>query len=89
MKTRNGITMLALLCMVGAFTQTAQAFYDASLGMWINRDPLGELGFELVRSEQQPNFPFQTQSVNWWQGGTYFGRPKAATTELLPERPNL
>jgi RHS repeat-associated protein len=63
--------------------------YDAKLGRWLNRDPLGELGFELVRDQQQPNFPFETQSVNWWQGGTYFGRPKASTAELLPDGPNL
>ena len=44
MKTRNGKTVMALLCAVFAFTQAAQAFYDANIGRWINRDPIGEAG---------------------------------------------
>ncbi len=45
MKTRNGKTLMALLCAVFAFTQAADAFYDANLGRWINRDPLGDTAF--------------------------------------------
>lgn len=45
MKTRNKTTLMALLCAAFAFTQAAQAFYDANLGRWVNRDPLGDTAF--------------------------------------------
>ncbi len=54
MKTRNGRTLTALLFAVLAFAQATQAFYDANLGRWVNRDPLGEPGSELLRGTK-PN----------------------------------
>jgi RHS repeat-associated protein len=42
---------LALLVFLSA-TQLASAFYDLSLGRWLNRDPLGESGFEILRGEE-------------------------------------
>jgi len=64
-------------------------FYDPLTQRWLNRDPLGERGFENVRGGSQSGFPFETLFVNWWQGGTYFGRPNASFAELLPESQNL
>jgi len=43
-KLKTLVTLVAALAMAHA----ASAFYDANLGRWINRDPLGERGFENV-----------------------------------------
>lgn len=41
---------LALFIGLWVGAPPAQAFYDPSLARWINRDPIGESGFELVRA---------------------------------------
>jgi RHS repeat-associated protein len=41
--------LLWLLLLTAAFIAPTQAFQDPSLGRWLNRDPLGEPGFELAR----------------------------------------
>lgn len=40
---RRLLLVLVLMELIGSSTQ---AFYDASVGRWLNRDPLGERGFE-------------------------------------------
>ncbi len=37
-----------ILAVALTMAQAASAFYDANLGRWINRDPIGEPGFEKV-----------------------------------------
>src|SRR5262245_1272612 len=41
-------TLLGVLGALFMLTQIAHAFYDPSLGRWINRDPIGERGFGAV-----------------------------------------
>ena len=40
--------LLLLPALLAWFGSSAHAFYDASVGRWFNRDPLGEPGFELA-----------------------------------------
>ena len=50
MNKRNLLRKLLLLPVLLAwFGSSAHGFYDASVGRWINRDPLGELGFDMMR----------------------------------------
>jgi RHS repeat-associated protein len=51
MKTHSR-KLLWLLFLTAAFVAPAQAFQDPSLGRWLNRDPLGEPGFEILRGGQ-------------------------------------
>ena len=46
------ITLLAWL----AATPAAHAFYNQSTGRWLNRDPIGELGFETPRLKRTRGF---------------------------------
>jgi hypothetical protein len=49
MNKRNLLRKLLLLPVLLAwFGSSAHGFYDASVGRWINRDPLGELGFTRI-----------------------------------------
>lgn len=41
---------LFILCFLVGLPQVGSAFYDPSLGRWINRDPVRELGFEATRA---------------------------------------
>jgi len=48
----KGIALLLLLTAV----HSASAFYDTHVGRWVNRDPLGELGFRLAVDSKQASF---------------------------------
>jgi hypothetical protein len=51
MKTiRSRWTLLALVLLLLAL-QPASAFYDPGVQRWLNRDPLREAGFQLIRKE--------------------------------------
>jgi RHS repeat-associated protein len=58
MKPMNSKIRRFTVALVGfglmAVTQFASAMYDPSLGRWINRDPLGETGFEATRHRISP-----------------------------------
>ena len=55
MKTRNMLRILFLVPVLLAwFGSSAHAFYDASVGRWFNRDPINELGFNLLIQNQNP-----------------------------------
>lgn len=44
-----------VLCAALLVIESASAFYDAGLGRWINRDPIGERGFEKLRRADEIN----------------------------------
>jgi RHS repeat-associated protein len=50
-------TWLKLLFMCATLTEVlpAHAYYDPGAQRWINRDPIGEPGFELLRGIRMPN----------------------------------
>lgn len=47
-----------------AAVSTANAYYDPGIQRWVNRDPLGELGFELDRSLQSSLLLLKIPSEN-------------------------
>lgn len=51
-ETRKGKWLISALLLWLAFVPLAQAFYNPSTGRWLNRDPLGEPGFEVPRKNQ-------------------------------------
>ena len=48
------ITWLLTLLVISSAPYVALAHYDASLQRWLNRDPLSERGFELLRAVELP-----------------------------------
>jgi hypothetical protein len=55
--------LFALLCLA----QTASAFYAPNLQRWVNRDPIGEKGFELARRRHdRPQF-LAWYTLKWGQ----------------------
>jgi hypothetical protein len=55
MKTKHIVLLGAFLLALGVFE--ASAFYDPGLQRWINRDPLGEKGFEAFRTSKRQVSP--------------------------------
>lgn len=53
MKNCNNIVgLLCLIFLIGLLTSTsAQAFYNPQTGHWLDRDPLGESGFKVMRKD--------------------------------------
>ena len=50
MKTRMNIVGMALTLLALLFSaHTASAYYDPGVQRWVNRDPMGERGFEVLR----------------------------------------
>ena len=49
--------LLAAALLAVTLVQNAQAFYNPSTGRWLNRDPIGELGHELLK-EHSESFSF-------------------------------
>ena len=47
-KLKLAATFTALILLSAG--QLASAFYDPCLGRWVNRDPLGESGFDVIRA---------------------------------------
>ncbi len=50
MKSRMNLTriVLVLLALIGSM-HTASAYYDPSVQRWVNRDPIGEQGFQVLQ----------------------------------------
>jgi hypothetical protein len=69
MKSLNRLALAALAFV--AATQVASAFYDPSVGRWINRDPLGERGFGAVSRVAAPAAPDETgaPAARWYGAG--------------------
>ena len=51
----NTITRSLLLVTGLLVSQSALAFYESNFGRWINRDPIGEPGFEKLRRADEIN----------------------------------
>ena len=62
---RKFASSLALLVFLSA-TQLASAFYDPSLGRWLNRDPIREPGFENVCRSRLPNVSGDGPNQYWF-----------------------
>ena len=65
-KTRRRRWLITSLLLWLAAMPLAQAFYDPSTGRWINRDPLGELGFEISmrNTSLAPHFADVVEDAN-------------------------
>jgi RHS repeat-associated protein len=50
MKPNKQLTSSLTLVILLAATHLASAFYDPSLGRWLNRDPIGDSGFDAIRA---------------------------------------
>jgi hypothetical protein len=64
MKTKKFqlVKMLSFLTFLLA-TSAAFGFYDPAVQRWVNRDPLNDLGFELLSSRKQFDFRIKEQSI--------------------------
>ena len=51
--TNGWLGLLSVLALLSA-APVASAYYDPGVQRWINRDPLGELGFGVLRSRETP-----------------------------------
>ena len=55
MKNQNTVSWLWLALAVGVLTAApVHAFYNPQTGHWLNRDPIGELGFEVFHKQNIP-----------------------------------
>jgi len=53
----SATTLLGLMLILFFSTLTASAYYDPAMQRWLNRDPLGETGFEALGTERWNSLP--------------------------------
>ena len=51
MKTKRFVISALAVCLLSILTNNAMAFYNPQTGHWLNRDPLGEPGFEVLKRQ--------------------------------------
>jgi hypothetical protein len=64
--------------------QTASAWYDPTTGRWLNRDPIGEPGFQVLQAVQTP-----TAASGRWINRNPGGEAAAVTFSPQVDDPNL